>query len=362
MHVLVLPVSGGGFVTQLAIIQYLCEVEYIPDVILSSSGGNVAAYVASISEWKWNNIIKVARKLSRDLFVNQWSEISIIQTIIGYYQGNKYKSGKGVYSFLKEYFNKESIQKHEIWTGTYNIKRQKARLFCNLKKEDSILNTDYIDEELTQSMSPHYCNGNIKLISDVLIASACVPGIVPAKTINGEQYLDGGVAGASPLKIMQEPILRYVDENNEPLHLIYVNSIDLSQPEILPCNNIVDTWKQTANNLIRSQTVIDRLSCYELLRCKSEQINKSEFTCNYKNMVLVKQIQDKVRFSMLEIYPNGYYQVDITSFTGDDVLNQMTKAYHNCKCRLWWNPNNFEFSDSRSSLAEVNKLFKNIQK
>lgn len=43
MKIYILPISGGGFVVQLAIIQHLCELKYVPDLCLASSGENVAA-------------------------------------------------------------------------------------------------------------------------------------------------------------------------------------------------------------------------------------------------------------------------------------------------------------------------------
>src|SRR3972149_11408146 len=129
MYVLVLPVSGGGFVSQLAIIQHLCESHIVPDLTLSSSGGNVAAYVAAAADWKWPGIERVAKDLTQDLFVRPWSNITSVAFIMGYFKGDVYNRGSGVHEFLSRHFNTKTITNYEIWTGTYNKRRQRARLF-----------------------------------------------------------------------------------------------------------------------------------------------------------------------------------------------------------------------------------------
>lgn len=336
MYILVLPVSGGGFVSQLAILQHLCESHFIPDLTLSSSGGNVAAYVAAAANWKWPGIERIARELSQDLFVKPWNSVSSLSMIIGYFKGDVYNKGSGVRDFLSRVFMSTSITKYEIWTGTYNKNRQKARLFCNRSKDNSIMDVSCIDYDLTQSMSPVFADGDIEMIAQAGIASASIPAIVPAQKIMGEDYMDGGVAGASPLTIMQEPILKYTQVNNAPLHIIYVNSVDLSAPDLKPIHNVLDTWRQATNDLVRSQTVIDRLSGYELLRCHPGVMNKDEFICNYENMERIRQIQSRVKYSMLEIYPTGRFDIEIVNFNGDNVISAIHEAYKNCKCRLWW--------------------------
>lgn len=346
MYILVLPVSGGGFVSQLAIIQHLCESKFIPDVTLSSSGGNVAAYVGAAANWKWPGIVRIAQELSHDLFAKSWNTVVSLSMVIGYFKGDIYNKGSGVYDFLERNFTSTSITKYEIWTGTYNKNRQKARLFCNRSKDESILDISCIDHDLTQSMEPIFSNGNIELIAQAGVASASIPAVVPAQNIMGEDYIDGGVASASPLTIMHEPILKYAREQDAPLHLVYVNSLDLSSPNIKPIHNILDTWRQATNNLVRSQTVIDRLSGYELLRCNPGIMHKEEFICNYENLERVKQIQTRIKYSMLEIYPIKRFEIEIANFNGNDVISAIHAAYNNCKCRFWWLSPNSGVCDS----------------
>lgn len=362
MYVLVLPVSGGGFPNQLAILQHLCESKFNPNLTLASSGGNVAAYVAAAADWKWPGIERVSRELTQDLFAKPWNNVPTLSLIMGYFEGNVCNKGTGVQNFLNKYFTHETIMKYEIWTGTYNKHRQKARLFCNRDKESSIMDVSCIDHNLTQSMEPLFTNGNIDLIGKSGIASASIPAIVPAEIIENEAYIDGGIAGASPLIIMQEPILKYIRDNKTALHIVYVNSIDLCSPHIKPCRNVLDTWRQATHDLVRSQTVNDRLAGFQLLRCQSGHMNQEEFICNYENIERVKIIQSKVKCSMLEIYPTEHYSVDIRNFSGEDVINTIKKVYDKCKCRLWWIvPDEYTYNqDIHNIIIDCKKYSENI--
>jgi predicted acylesterase/phospholipase RssA len=334
MYILVLPISGGGFVSQLAILQHLCEINFIPDVTLASSGGNVAAYVAAAANWKWAGIERVASQLNQGLFVQPWNSNAALSVMIGYFKSNIYNKGSGIHDFLKQYFTPESIVEHEIWTGTYNKNRQQARLFCNRKRGQTVMDASCIDHDLTQSMTPVFADGNIDVIGNASLASASIPAFVPPQRILGEDYIDGGVASASPLTIMQEPILKRTRGGS--MHMIYVNSVDLSRPVNKPIHNVIDNWRQATSDLVRSQTVIDRLSGYEILRCYPGEMHKNEFVCNHENMKRLEQIQQTVRHSLLEIYPIQNYEINIGNFNGQDVVKAIREAYVNCRCRLWW--------------------------
>lgn len=337
MYVLALPVSGGGFGMQLGILQHLCESNIIPNVVLASSGGNVAAYIAAAADWKWAAVERIAIELTPSLFIQPWTGLEVVSSVVGFFKGDIYNRGRGINDFLKEHFTPESITKYEIWTGTYNKKRQRTRLFCNLKENNSIMDISCIDYELTQSMVPFFCEGELDAIGAAALASASIPGTVPPQYIDKEYYMDGGVSAASPLTIMQEPILKYVKDNNTSLHIIYVNSVDLSHPPSTNnINNVVDTLKQAANDLVRSQTVIDRLSGYQIIRCFSGEMCTDEFPCTPENMKRIKVIQSKTKYSLLEIYPTIANYINITTFKSADLTNSIRQTYHHCNCRLWW--------------------------
>lgn len=378
MYIFILPISGGRFVSQLAGIQYLCENDIKPDITLSSSGGNVAAFIASASDWKWPGIERISRELTTDLFVSQWSNISIISSIIGWFQSNRYNEGKNITEFLKKYFTKETIMNNEIWTGTYNRDQKRTCLFCN--KKNSILDISHIDYDLTQSTLPIFANGDINLIGKYSTASASIPSVVPPQKIMNALYEDGGVSSPSPLTVMSEPILKYVTDKNISMHLIYINSINLSDHNQKSINNIIDNIKETTSDLVRSSVVNDRLAAYKLLknfensplvassrdssgrnfensplgsRDSLTQINNKDFDCNYDNIKIIKNIQTKINHSLLEIYPTIKYEINIINFNSDDIIKGIHSSYKDLKCRFW-----FICYDESDELNELLSLLK----
>ena len=333
-----MPVSGGGFVVQLAALQLLSGIGFVPDVTLGSSGGNVAAYVGAAANWRWASIERIARELSNHLFVQSWNSFRIISYLMGYYKGELYNSGDGVEEFLKRHFAEDTIKHYELWTGTYNQQRQRACLFSNRSKGKTLLNPDIIDIEMAQCLPPVYTNGDFTIIAKASLASASIPALVPAQEIFGENYVDGGVSSASPLTVMKEPIIHYMKQTGEPLHIVYINSDNLSTPGDIAINTALDRTKQAIDALIRSHGVIDRQIGYDIIRCHdpNSEIHKDEFPCTPENLQRLGAIWDNLHCSMLEVYPEQGIEVDITNFNGDDVLDKLAEVRDVCHCRLWW--------------------------
>lgn len=352
MDILVLPVSGGGFVNQLAIMEHLCESGYKPGLIMASSGGNLAAYIALASEWKWQNIRKISTDLNKELFSTQWNSIGMLSTFIGYFKGELYNSGKGVKEFFRKYFNDLDIGSIEIWTGAYNTKRKKFRIFCNKSGENSFLSLIDSKESITQIMEPFYGNCDIDIISSYSTASASIPSIVPPVIIEKETYADGGIAGASPLTPMYIPLINSLPNNN--LHIIYVNSFDMLSPNSAIIRNVVDNLKQTTGDLLRSQAIIDRSLAINLISNGTNLIGPVEFVCNSDNLKSFFNIKYRMNSSMLEIYPIVREEVDVTNFTGDQISLCIANIYTMCKCRLWY-VSSTNLDDYFHSLSNINK-------
>jgi len=338
MKLLVMPVSGGGFVVQLAALQLLSGINFVPDVTLGSSGGNVAAYVGAAANWRRAGIERIARELSNNLFVQSWNSFSFMAFLLGYYKGELYNCGNGVEEFLQRHFADDTIGYYELWTGTYNQQRQRACLFSNRSRGETTLDPTIIDIDMAQCLPPVYTDGNFSLIAKASSASASIPALVPAQVIFGENYVDGGVSSASPLTVMKEPIIHYMKNTHQPLHLVYINSDNLSAPPDVTINTALDRTKQAIDALIRSHGVIDRQIGYDIIRCHNPdgEIHKDEFPCTPDNLQRLSTIWDNLHCSMLEVYPQKGVEVNITDFTGDDVLDKIAEARDICHCRLWW--------------------------
>ena len=337
MQLLILPVSGGGFVSQLAILTHLCQLKYKPDITFASSGGNVAAYVASAANWQWSQIERVAEDISHDLFAQAWSSIPALSSLIGFFSGNAFKQGKGVKEFFLKHFEAETIGQYEIWTGTYNKTRQQACLFCNKTREQSQVDFSKIDLFVTQCMEPKYLQDTDPLprIAKISTTSASIPAVVDGQIFDGEYYVDGGVCGSSPFTIMHSCF-----NPPENIHITYVNCLDLASPIYNEGINVLDTWRQATTDLIRSQTLIERSIIYNNLNCLNGEIKYLATDCNYEELDRLLQLRNKARSSLLEIFPrvagDNNWEVQLTSFTGEDVKQSIRAIYPHCFCRLWY--------------------------
>lgn len=333
LDVLVLPVSGGAFAAQLGMIKLLIQSGYKQDLILGASGGNLSAYVCMAADWKLNGIDRIARTLNSGLFVKRWTPAPIPSISVGYFEGSVYDHAHGIDEIFEMYFTPSTVTRDEIWTATYNRKRQKTCIYCNRSKEESIINCDLIDQNLVQCSEPKYLDGDIEQISKVCKASASIPTVVPPVKIDGENNIDGGMYYASPLTVMQEAIAVLNDGN---YHLTYVNRMDIKyDKECGECKNFMDNGMIAVAELVRGKILNDRLTAHSLLRHFG--IGKyTEGVCTPKILKQITNTRYQSERSLLELYPLFTVEVDIENFTGKDVLDCVNKAYNNCGYRLWY--------------------------
>lgn len=228
LWIYVSPVSGGGLVTQLALHCELYEARkiyngkklsgkksYSPDLVLAASGGNVTSYIALAGDWSTEGIYRCAKKLDPKSFTRKWvpKELSIVPNlVIGICKGTLYRKGYGAHHLFSSLFTNKTISNTEIWTGTYNNDSKSAQFFCNKKQDESMINEVFFNEEqfLFDSSKLKYMNENIELISEVAIASASIPLIVPNQVIEEHNYADGGCMYPSPLPVFSNEIVRII--------------------------------------------------------------------------------------------------------------------------------------------------------
>lgn len=318
--------------TQLAILQHLCEAKMLPDLIFASSGGNVAAYITLAAQWKWAGIERIVEELNCTLFAKPWHNIPPLAFLMGVMKGNIYDGGSGVGDFFHRHFDKDLVTSIEIWTGTNNVEEQRSTIFCN--RSESRLNVEGFDNELYNSSPLQYLDGEVTKIGKVSIASASIPSIVPPQEIDGYHYADGGISGASPLTTMHEIVDRSVTDT---LHIVYINSCNLMKCEKIIDGNVFHTWKQAMSDLVRSQTAIDRAAAHSLIRRKVGRALQEIFLpCNKDTLRRVLEVRKRNPYTLLEIYAQKTYEVDITSFTGEEAAETLRQAYRDCRMRLWY--------------------------
>lgn len=336
MIIVIAPVSGAAFVSQLAAIKKLAEFDFVPNIILASSGGNVAIYLSVMANWKWNKIEYLAEKINSGILFSKWSSFTPISSILGYFKGDAYNKGTGVTKLLEDNIDVEIMKKYEIWTGTYNKTKDKCQLFCNLNKKECKLDEKYIDHDLYQMAKCEYLDHHVESTSKILTASATIPSMCPSQEYNDDLYIDGGMSSSSPFPMMSNSINKYVENNDCSLHIFQLSSSDLEYSKCaVQCNNIFDSLMEASNIFVKSQIIIDRSIAVNLIKQKGELL-KIECSTDKKKLAKVLKLNTLVKYSIIEIYPETKVFVNMTSFNGKDVVNKMNEAYDILKCRIWY--------------------------
>lgn len=333
-EIYILPISGGCFPFQLSAYMLMLESEMHPDVCLTSSGGNVATYLMLMADWNKDNLVRILKTVNPSMFLNSWGPSTLISLIIGFFKGSAFNQGKGFIDFFETYLVEDSIKNLEIWTEAYNDVLKKPQLFCNKKKEECILEDEYIDCYTNQCLKPIYLNGNVAEIAKVGVASASIPALVPPMCIGDHQYIDGGVHSSSPLNIMRNSIKAL-----KKYHITHIVGADIN----IGCNdynqNIIQTGMTAIDCLIKGFIKLDRTLSLDIV-CHYEdnpKYNQIVFKCNKSNLDIIREVKTKLDNSMLEIYPHySINKIDLMNFTSDQIIEAIKLGYENSYCRFWW--------------------------
>lgn len=329
----ILPVSGGAFPVQLASLHVLgqCSEQVKPDVVMSSSGGNVAAYLSDAGEWRWNGIEKSVRQIRYDWFSRPWSSFSPIASLYVYAQRTLKNSGTGVSEFIHSNYTSDSIQQTEIWSGTYNISTQRSRLFCNRDQDDCIINPSTSQLLATGMENPMYARGDLDLISDYSVASASIPHIVPPVNIDGDYYADGVLGSASPASLLAGEM-----ENVEgDIHITYINCCDIESYLVPLGDGPFDVVMSTVGTFVKSLTYADRRRCCEVIASRGE-LKHVNFNIDVNNIDAIQAFIATTKASMFEMYSDIQEMVDIHALRPCEILTLMFKAQQRLKGRVWY--------------------------
>jgi hypothetical protein len=284
----------------------------------------------------------------------------------GYFYGSIYDINPKFYEFFEIIFKEKNIEELELWTGTFNKTRGKTQLFCNKKKETSIIKeSSKSNQDLLNYESYTYCDGNVNTIAKVAFASAAIPIIFPPIDINGESYTDGGNSFSSPLTPMKESLQTIY--NNKPLHLFYITPYNYQAANTEFCyamanvSVISNTSAATSDNfsnvtytcktdgsmysqgkyamseLLKSLTLQDRYVGLELVQngLPSDSFQFEESILDYNDFnQLIEKTKNYYRM-MMELYPVADNSIHIANFLPEDILNIIDKTEH-IGVRYWY--------------------------
>lgn len=383
--VYVLPISGGAIVCHLALLQEVFDARiksnggvkrgyfsYSPRLVFGSSGGNISAFIGLMSEWNSDAINRNVDFIRSDLFLDEWvpKEFSLIPSIpFAVINGTFYRQGVGAHDVFNSFFTQKSIQRTEIWSGTYDNKHQKAQFFCNKSQSDTYITQPFFNEEqqLYCSMPLKFVSGNVNKLADICVASGTIPTVVPSKVIDGIPYDDGGVMYPSPLSVLHKELLRIItgkervaisrsfreekntEENEEfvyserktpnekNLRLFYFYPY---QPnDILSVGNKMDTGiRSYLDSILKVSMLQDRNAAIELLNTLCNGEIETETTIKMDNDELARNIEflSNRKHYVLCLFPHGNPSLNIRHLNGPNIRAELGKIRQSYGCQIWY--------------------------
>lgn len=321
----VLPISGGAFPVQLAL---LSQINSKPDLMLGASGGNIAAYLGLASDFKLDRIKEITNKLHTDLFIKG-------SKILALFNGG-FKRGKGAAKLFKDIFTTEDVQKIEIITLTCVDEQICPRIFSNRSREKSYFRNplNEADNILYQVSDIEYLEGDLESLSVITMASASIPGLVEPQEFRGSKLSDGGVCYASPLT----PLSNYMKDNifslNTPVQLIYFSCYNMSNIEQV--SKEMDKYLRHALEMTHFSTLQDRALCASLITNYTQNLeadHKTHVTREHLNSVL-RSLRDK-SFVMI-LYPIASPDINIINFKPEDIRDAIDITLANYGYYIWY--------------------------
>jgi len=347
-----ISISGGYFISQLAILIKLYKARSMIvdnhnfDAIFSASGGNIAAYISLLFNNNETSIERKLDKISSSMFVNNWNRGNLNLSFFNIFHKSLYREGIGIDDFFINNYDTFNSKKYpEIWSLCYNQDIDCGTLFCSKSKEHCLLNLDFDSDTIKMGIGEIiYTNSDMKLISDICLGSAAIPGIVKPVKINNSIYIDGGVLNATSGSYFNDTTV-----NCGTLHYYYIlpckiYDIDIKQKFIKKKKDI--HWTSNLFNGIQgmscSQIINDKNCIFENWKNRTNLKKKDlSYSCYYdikdKNLYkLLTELNDKHFFM---ICYTDLCSIDISHFSSSDLIQQFRKGLSSVCVEVYYNNN-----------------------
>jgi len=254
LRIYVLPVSGSLFPAQMGLLAAVAAANSLarargdgappdeerPDIVLASSGGNLAAYAGLSADWARERIYKVADILKSGSFLAPWSD-ALPSWLFLPVAHSVFRPGYGVRDVFRFLFTAASLRDTptEVWTGTFHRATGQQRLFTNKARGETLLAPFRSGEASDDAGKLHlgvdtrsvYAAGSRRVLAKASLASASIPWLVQPVRIHGELYSDGGSLYASPLTAVDADVAALaLPPSARTLRLVYFSPETLTQP------------------------------------------------------------------------------------------------------------------------------------
>jgi predicted acylesterase/phospholipase RssA len=313
MIVYTLPVSGGSFPFQIRALIELSEEGWKPDVLFATSGGNVSAYLGLTANFEAPALRRLLKEINSDLFIQRNADTPSLDAFTRFFKGCLYNPSTKLGHLLQKYHNQDTIQRYEIWTGTYNRSTQKALFCCNCSEQRSRYQHYTPNHTLFQTEDLTFLQGSLDSITKIILASASIPVYLPPQKFQGADLVDGGIAYASPLPIFASSL-----SEEEELILFYCNGVNLADQDNFHNNNIIDNVRLTTTEMSKFNICRDRQLAYQTV-FGFAQVPYQELSLSTLPALLSYLRQKKVARALIEFYPLENQELPIQQFQAPDV-------------------------------------------
>lgn len=306
LECLVMPVSGGDFVNQSSVLHDMCSGGYKPDVMMSSSGGNIVSYIGLASGFIPERLCSIMRRIESSDYTGK---TNLLKMCYNFLTKQHLYDIPDPLLFLGEYLtNSEVVTRTEIWTGITDICDGKPVVYCNKKRENSILKL-YSSE----SLEVNYLDGNMEKISKIIASSASIPFMTNEVDLENRRFVDGGLAAASPMCLLKSQISLM-----EYFHIVYIVGSDIHNTRVETVG-ILPKLNACIKFLVCNSIRRDRDSALSLL---GDHTSVELDAKNWYSEYLGKRNDHKR--TVLEI-TSGNKGVDITKFSKQELEKKFWK-------------------------------------
>ena len=332
------PISGGYFVSQLSILTLILEArEKSPvvektfmDLYFGASGGGLANILSSYFYKDRESILRVIQFLDSDLFVKNWwkGKTSFIDSkIVSIFGKTFFQEGSGANHLFEELEKSQNRRDLELWFLTFNIDTNKPAISCTRKREDSRFSGLTVED-----LEDHHCDDVIFLNNDIqnivrtALASASIPVLKDGVEINGNKYVDGGVANTTPFCYFTDSINEKQDgkEIEHPYHYFYIlpHKTDLKSEE-------GSFFTKILKNVISFNMISDKNNTFNHWMHTIGR-HKKEFSFEQYSNIKLYELVDILSLNHSKNYFCVFYtdptSVDITNFDGNDVREKFLSS------------------------------------
>lgn len=302
---LVAPISGGGFVVQVAFVRALSKIGFRPSVILSASGGGVASFIANCCDWDPERIDKLVLDLSSNTFVLR--PFSLVSLLAFPFRLSLYYKSPYLSRFVDRHVPKDQLsQPVEHWALTINTTKSVPQMSCNFAEGT----TSFDPSEFSSFVKTYNVKGGVHEMAEVIYASAAIPFAVQPGSIDGDQHVDGGMWMPSSLSLLSTGL----SYSQLKLQIVYLSSYNVFMGNI---GTSIATGAVSVH--IHATCLTDVERGIDLLRIRSggkytvdEQITEDNLS------EWLSANEDKEFF--LYCFPDEPVSVNPVSFTGREAL------------------------------------------